>query len=105
MLCAAGNGPTPPNAGSVHELGGYRAGEPYGGSVGLGAIGKAMAVRLRAFEMQVLAYDPFVTQEDASKVGATLVPLNELMRRSDFVSMHVHVTSDTRAMIELSSLR
>ena len=77
-----------------HELAGRTV-----GLVGLGAIGRLMARRLNAFEMQVLAYDPYVSQATADAVGVQLVPLDELLREADFVSMHVHVTDETRCMI------
>jgi len=69
------------------------------GLVGLGAIGRLMAKRLNAFEMRVLAYDPYVPQAVADAVGARLVSLDELLSEADFVSMHVHVTEGTRGMI------
>ncbi|MDY6875581.1 MAG: 2-hydroxyacid dehydrogenase [Chloroflexota bacterium] len=69
------------------------------GLVGLGAIGRLMAKRLNAFEMRVLAYDPYVSQAVADTLGVQLVSLDELLREADFVSMHVHVTDGTRGMI------
>lgn len=69
------------------------------GLVGLGAIGREVAKRLRAFDMRILAYDPYVSQDVADTVGVELVPIEVLLRESDFVSMHVHVTDDTRGMI------
>jgi D-3-phosphoglycerate dehydrogenase len=69
------------------------------GLIGLGHIGRLVAERLNAFEMRVLAYDPYVEQEKADSVGVELVSLDELMRESDFVSMHVHVTDETRGMV------
>lgn len=69
------------------------------GLVGLGAVGRLVAKRLKAFDMTVLAYDPYVSQEVADTVGARLVPLDTLLTESDFVSMHVHVTDGTRGMI------
>ena len=51
-----------------------------------------MARRLRAMEMTVLARDPFVPDERARVIGAELVGLEELLRRSDFVSLHTTLT-------------
>ncbi len=71
------------------------------GLVGLGRIGCAVACRARAMEMAVLvyAYDPFVSQEYAARVGAQLVPLEILLARADFVSLHVPLTPQTQGMI------
>ena len=65
------------------------------GIVGLGRIGKRVAGLARSFEMEVLAYDPYVKESDR----ATLVPLDELLRGSDFVSLHPVLTPETRQMI------
>ncbi len=69
------------------------------GIVGLGKIGQAIAVRARAMEMTVLGVDPFVTAEQAANHGVELVELDELLRRSDIVTVHVPLTRTTRAMI------
>ena len=68
------------------------------GIVGLGRIGKRFAHMCRAaFDMKVLAYDPFLTQVPE---GVELVSdLNELLRRSDVVSLHCSLTEDTRGII------
>jgi len=69
------------------------------GIIGLGRIGSAVAQRAKALGMKVLAYDPFVSPEAASRQGVELVPLEELLRRADFVSIHVPLTERTRRMI------
>lgn len=69
------------------------------GLVGLGAIGRLVARALGAFNMRILAYDPYQTQIAADLVSAQLVPLDQLLRESDFVSMHVHVNAETANMI------
>ncbi len=69
------------------------------GLVGLGAVGRQVAKRLQGYEMKVLAYDPYLPQSVADTVGAQLVPLETLLRESDFVSMHVHTTPETQNMI------
>lgn len=70
------------------------------GLVGLGRIGKWVAGLARAYGMQVIAYDPYVAASDA----AELVPLEELLRRSDFVSLHPVLTPETRHMIGAAQL-
>jgi D-3-phosphoglycerate dehydrogenase / 2-oxoglutarate reductase len=65
------------------------------GLVGLGRIGRRVAGLCRAFGMDVLAYDPYVTSSDVAEI----VPLDDLLRRSDFVSVHVVLTPETHHMI------
>lgn len=74
------------------------------GLIGFGRIGKAVALRARAFEMDVVTADPFVSAENASKFGAALVTLDELYARSDFISLHTVITDDTRGMINAESI-
>ena len=66
------------------------------GIVGLGKIGQAIAARARAMEMAVLASDPYVTAEQAAHHGVELVPLDDLLARSDVVSVHVPLSRATR---------
>jgi D-3-phosphoglycerate dehydrogenase len=69
------------------------------GIIGLGKIGKAVARRAAAFEMRVLAHDPFMTAEQADENAARLVGLPELLVRSDVITVHVPLTAQTRGMI------
>ncbi len=69
------------------------------GIVGLGNIGKILADRARGLKMQVLAYDPFLTQEAAERIGVEKVELPELYRRSDFISVHTPLTDQTRGLV------
>ncbi|HZO89621.1 MAG TPA: phosphoglycerate dehydrogenase [Chthonomonadaceae bacterium] len=76
--------------------------EVYGktvGVIGLGKIGRSVAQRMRSFEAEVIAYDPFATPESARRIGVELVSLEELYRRSDFITLHVPLNSETRGMI------
>ena len=78
------------------------------GIVGLGRIGMAVARRALGLEMEVIGYDPFVAPERASQAGVQWVPWEELLRRSDFLSLHVPLTEQTRGMIgryELSLMK
>jgi D-3-phosphoglycerate dehydrogenase len=74
------------------------------GIVGLGKIGQAIAARARAMEMTVLASDPYVTAEQAAYHGVELVPLADLLARSDVVSVHVPLSRATRGMIGAAQL-
>ena len=70
------------------------------GIVGLGRIGTAVARRARAFDMEIIAYDPYLTREQTEERGVTPVcSLEELLKRSDFVTLHATLTPETRGMI------
>ena len=69
------------------------------GIIGLGKIGKAVARRAAAFEMRVLAHDPFMTAEQADENAARLVGLPELLGRADVITVHVPLTAQTRGLI------
>lgn len=74
------------------------------GIIGLGAIGSRVAKRAMAFEMGVLAYDPYVTQKSASALGVKLVDLETLLRSSDVVSLHASLTNETRHILAAREL-
>jgi D-3-phosphoglycerate dehydrogenase len=69
------------------------------GVVGLGSIGQAVVKRARAFEMRVLAHDPYVTSKLAQDCGAELVELAKLYAESDYISLHVASTPETQGML------
>jgi D-3-phosphoglycerate dehydrogenase len=69
------------------------------GLVGLGRVGTAVASRAKAFEMRVLAYDPFVSLERATQMDVQMVPLDELLAQADYISLHAPATERTRGMI------
>ncbi len=75
------------------------------GIVGLGRIGGNVAARARAFGMTVLARDPYVSSARADAFDAKLVGLEELLRESDVVTLHVPLTSQTAGMIDAAQLR
>lgn len=69
------------------------------GIIGLGHIGVEVARRAAALGMPVIAYDPLLSLDDIRLRGAEPVPLSELYSRSDFISIHVPLTEDTRGLI------
>ncbi len=74
------------------------------GIVGLGRIGMEVAHRASAFDMKVLAHDPFVAAKIAAERGIRLVDLEELYASSDYLSLHVGLTPQTTGMINEKSL-
>jgi len=74
------------------------------GLLGLGAIGKRVARRLQGFDCTVLAYDPAVDAAAAQEVGAVLCSQEEVVTKSDFLSLHVPVLPETRGMVDASFL-
>ncbi len=74
------------------------------GIVGLGKIGLAVAERARAMEMDILAVDPFVTAEAAAQRGISLVEIDNLIARSDVITLHVPLTPKTKGMIGAAQL-
>jgi len=69
------------------------------GVVGLGNIGMEVVKRSRPFGMKILASDPFASPEIASAEGVELVALDELLRRSDYITLHASLTPQTQGMI------
>lgn len=78
------------------ELGGRTV-----GLVGLGAVGREVAARLLAFKARVLAYDPYV---EAPPPGVAMRALDDLLRESDFVSLHAPVTPETQNLVSRDRL-
>ena len=69
------------------------------GIIGLGAVGQAVAARLVPFEMRLLAFDPYQRSETFSRFGARSVCLDELLRESDYVTLHAPITPETTGMM------
>ncbi|HEX6920532.1 MAG TPA: phosphoglycerate dehydrogenase [Actinomycetes bacterium] len=78
--------------------------EKTAGIVGLGRIGVLVAQRLSAFGMNVIAYDPYVAPGRAAQMGVRLVSLEELLRESDVISVHLPKTPETVGLIGADQL-
>src|SRR5205085_6175499 len=74
------------------------------GVIGLGNIGTEVAKRAQGLEMEVIAFDPVVPEERAEQFNVELVGLDDLLRRSDFVSIHVPLVEGTRNLINAQRL-
>ncbi len=76
------------------------------GIVGFGRIGREMARRGRGFGMTILYHDVHpATPEEEAELGARQVEMDELLRESDFISLHVNLTDDTHHLIDAAALR
>jgi D-3-phosphoglycerate dehydrogenase len=69
------------------------------GLIGLGRIGRAVAKRALGFDMQVLAYDPYVDGQQARAIGVTMTSFEEVIASADFLSLHAALTEETRHLI------
>ena len=69
------------------------------GILGLGKVGREVAVRGAAFGMKVFGYDPFVSAEMAESYGAQLATMDEIFANADFISVHLPLAEQTRGMI------
>ncbi|GAY15219.1 D-3-phosphoglycerate dehydrogenase [Mycobacterium sp. shizuoka-1] len=74
------------------------------GVVGLGRIGQLVAQRLAAFGTHVIAYDPYVSAARATQLGIELLPLDELLARADFISVHLPKTPETAGLLGKEAL-
>ena len=75
------------------------------GIVGLGRIGTLVAQRLSAFGVRLIAFDPYVQPARAAQIGARMVTLEELLRESDFITVHLPKTPETANLINADRLR
>src|SRR4051812_2936302 len=73
------------------------------GVVGLGSIGREVVKRAKAFEMKVVAHDPYVSPQSAAVVGVQLLPLPELYKESDYITLHVALTAETDHMLNVDA--
>jgi len=73
------------------------------GVIGLGRIGTIVAGRAQGLKMKVLGYDPLITKEAAAQGGIELVPLEELFRRADIITVHTPLNAETRNLLDASA--
>jgi D-3-phosphoglycerate dehydrogenase len=80
----------------------YTGVELYGktlGIVGLGRIGREVAARASSFNMNIVAYDPYLSEEVAKKLEVELVDMEELLKTSDYITVHTPITDNTEHML------
>src|SRR5437588_6013465 len=74
------------------------------GIIGLGKVGAEVAQRAQGLAMRVIAFDPYVAPEYASKLGVTMLSMEEVLQQADFVTLHTSLTSGTRGLIGAQEL-
>jgi phosphoglycerate dehydrogenase-like enzyme len=74
------------------------------GIVGLGRIGRAVAAKAQGLGMKTIAFDPFANADAAKRINATLMPLDELLKTADVVSLHTTTTPETTNLINRRTL-
>jgi D-3-phosphoglycerate dehydrogenase len=82
----------------IMENTGRFAGETLG-LVSFGTIARAVARRAQGFDMRVVAFDPYVEPGQGRSLGVDLVPLDDLLRQADYVSVHTPLSAETRGLI------
>jgi len=75
------------------------------GIIGMGNIGRVVVQKATPFVEKILVFDPYLSAEKATESGAEKVELNDLLRRSDFVSIHCPLTEETRHLIGTEQLK
>jgi len=69
------------------------------GIIGLGNVGASVARRARGFEMRIIGLDPLVTAEYAANIQVELVPMEQLLKESDFICLHIPLNASTKGII------
>ncbi|MBO6204545.1 MAG: phosphoglycerate dehydrogenase, partial [Selenomonas sp.] len=75
------------------------------GVIGMGRIGSGVAKRAMAFDMNVIAYDPYINEDRAKDLGVTVGTLDDVITQSDFITVHMPLTPDTRGMIGMEQMK
>jgi D-3-phosphoglycerate dehydrogenase len=75
------------------------------GIIGLGAIGRCVALRAKGFQMKVVAHDPYWPEEFADQQGIEQMPLDELLKVADIVSIHVPLTPENKGLINARAFK
>jgi D-3-phosphoglycerate dehydrogenase len=74
------------------------------GIIGLGNVGSEVARRARGLQMKLIAHDPFISDDHARNLQVELVPLKQLLKEADFITLHIPLTSSTKGLIGAKEL-
>jgi D-3-phosphoglycerate dehydrogenase len=74
------------------------------GLIGLGRIGSEVAKRMRAFEMNIIAYDPYISEDYAKQLGVELKSFEDLIKEADIISLHIPKTEETKNLINKDTI-
>ncbi len=74
------------------------------GVIGLGNIGKIVADRAKGLKMRVVGYDPYISPDDAARLGVELVSLEELFQKADVITVHTPLTPETKDLINKENI-
>jgi D-3-phosphoglycerate dehydrogenase len=75
------------------------------GIIGIGNIGSQVAKKAQGLAMNVIAYDPFLSEDKAKAMGVEKVDMEELLKRSDFITIHTPLTPETKYMIDKETIK
>ncbi|MBS4175137.1 phosphoglycerate dehydrogenase [Bacillus sp. FJAT-49736] len=75
------------------------------GIIGMGKIGTEVAKRAQSFQMNILGYDPYLTEDRAKKLGITKADLDEIAQISDFITIHTPLIKDTKGLVNGSYIQ
>ncbi len=75
------------------------------GIVGMGRIGSQVVIRAKAFNMEVMVYDPYISKEAGAEMGVSVVDLETLLKESDVITIHVPLTPETRHLISTKEMK
>lgn len=75
------------------------------GVIGMGRIGSGVAKRALAFDMDVIGYDPYINEERAQALGIEIGTLDDIIEKADFITVHMPLTPDTRAMLNKDNMK
>jgi D-3-phosphoglycerate dehydrogenase len=87
------------------QFGGVELQDKTVGIIGMGKIGMLVATRLAGFDMKFVAYDPYVTVAPTGGPKIEMVPLDQLLAQSDFITIHIPKTAETTGLINAAALK